>query len=59
MDISYKLAIEEIEKILNDLENSDLDLDELVDKLERSSLLLEMCKKKLKETEEKVNLAIP
>ncbi|MCL3781644.1 exodeoxyribonuclease VII small subunit [Prolixibacteraceae bacterium JC049] len=52
--ISYKAAIEEIEEILEKIENEELDVDELSDKVKRVSTLLKVCKDKLYKTENDV-----
>ncbi|MCD4834777.1 MAG: exodeoxyribonuclease VII small subunit [Bacteroidales bacterium] len=53
-DISYNDAIEEIEKILHQIENEELDIDILSEKVKRVSTLLKLCKKKLHQTENEV-----
>lgn len=53
-DISYNDAIEEIEKILHQIENEELDIDILSEKVKRVSALLKLCKKKLHQTENEV-----
>ena len=52
--ISYNDAILEIETILNDIENNDVEIDQLSDKVKRVSFLLETCKSKLFKTEEQI-----
>jgi len=52
--ISYKEAIEEVEQILESIDNQELDVDELSDKVQRASLLLRMCSEKLHQTEQEV-----
>jgi exodeoxyribonuclease VII small subunit len=52
--ISYKEAIQEIERILYQIENEDLDVDELAGKVKRAYLLLSVCKKKLYSTEQDI-----
>jgi exodeoxyribonuclease VII small subunit len=54
MDISYNDAVEEIEEILHQIENEELDIDILSDKVKRVSTLLKLCKKKLHQTEVEV-----
>ncbi len=49
---SYTKAIEEISRILNDIENGELDVDELSDEVAKAIKLIEQCKDKLRETEE-------
>jgi exodeoxyribonuclease VII small subunit len=51
---SYKEAIAEIEEILSQIENNELDVDELSEKVKRVSSLINMCKEKLKNTEEEI-----
>ena len=53
-DISYNEAVVEIEKILQQLENEELDIDNLSEKVKKVSSLLKTCKKKLHRTEEEV-----
>ena len=52
--ISYKEAIFEIEEILEKIENEELDVDELSEKVKRVSLLIKTCKDKLYKTETEV-----
>lgn len=52
--ISYKEAISEIEDILEKIENDELDVDELSEKVKQVSLLIKICKDKLQKTEEEV-----
>ena len=51
---TYKEAISEIEEILAQIENNELDVDELSEKVKRVSLLINICKGKLKNTEEEI-----
>ena len=53
-DISYNDAIQEIEDILNEIENNDVEIDGLSDKVKRVSILLEICKSKLLKTEDQI-----
>jgi exodeoxyribonuclease VII small subunit len=52
--VSYKEAITEIEEILSRLENNELDVDELSEKVKRVSQLVTLCKEKLHNTEEEI-----
>jgi len=52
--VSYKEAVAEIEKILEQIENNELDVDELAEKVKRVSVLLKMCREKLQQTNEQV-----
>jgi exodeoxyribonuclease VII small subunit len=53
-EIKYREAINEIEEILQKIENDELDVDELSEKVKRVSALLKICKDKLHKTEEEV-----
>ncbi len=52
--ISYNEAMTEIEAILEKIENEELDVDDLADKVKRVAVLLKMCKDKLQQTNEQV-----
>ncbi len=52
--ISYNEAIAEIEEVLEKIENEELDVDELAEKVKRVSVLLKVCKDKLFSTSEQV-----
>ena len=52
--VSYKEAVSEIEEILEQVENNELDVDELAEKVQRVSVLLKLCKDKLQKTNEQV-----
>lgn len=52
--ISYNEAMTEIEEILDKIENEELDVDELADKVKRVAVLLKICKEKLLKTNEQV-----
>lgn len=52
--ITYSEAVSEIEKILEMIENDELDVDELAEKVKRVSELLKICKDKLFKTSEQV-----
>jgi exodeoxyribonuclease VII small subunit len=52
--VSYNEAMLEIEEILERIENEELDVDELAEKVKRVSVLLKICKDKLHKTNEQV-----
>ena len=52
--VTYNEAVLEIEDILEKIENEELDVDELADKVKRVSALLKICKDKLLKTNEQV-----
>ena len=54
-NVSYKEAITEIDEILKQLENNELDVDELSEKVKRVSQLVTLCKDKLRNTEEEID----
>jgi len=56
--ITYNEAFEELKTLIVDLEQGEITVDELADKVKRAALLIELCKKKLTATEEEVNKVI-
>lgn len=52
--VNYREAVSEIEEILQQIENNELDVDELAEKVKRVSVLLKFCKDKLQKTNEQV-----
>lgn len=52
--VTYKEAISEIENILEKIENDELDVDELSEKVKQVSSLIKICKNKLQKTEAEV-----
>jgi len=52
--LTYKEAVKEVEDILEKLENEELDVDELTDKVKRVSQLIKYCKDKLNGTEKEI-----
>jgi exodeoxyribonuclease VII small subunit len=55
---SYSAAMTELQEILSLLENDEIGVDELVEKVERASHLLKWCDRKLRETETKIQKII-
>ena len=53
-EISYSEAITELENILSEFEKGEPDIDNLSEKVKRVSVLINLCKKKLKHTEDEV-----
>ena len=53
--ISYKEAMEKLEAIVSGLENDEVPVDELAEKVKEASKLIRICKSDLYETEEEVN----
>lgn len=54
-DFSFNDAVKEIEKILQNIETGNLDVDKLSDEVKRASELIKQCQKKLHSTEEEIN----
>ena len=52
--LTYQEALNEVEDILAKIENEELDIDELSEKVKRVSFLLKYCKDKLHKTNEEV-----
>ncbi|MEY5042758.1 MAG: exodeoxyribonuclease small subunit [Bacteroidota bacterium] len=53
-DLKYSKAMDELEKIVLEIENGDIEVDELAFKIKRASELLQICSAKLKASEEEV-----
>ena len=51
----YTDAFNELNQIVNDLEEGEISVDELSEKVKRASELIEFCQQKLASTEEDVN----
>ena len=52
---NYKEAFDELQEIVTEIEQGEISVDELSDKVKRASRLIAICKKKLTTTEEDVN----
>ena len=50
----YKDAIEEIERIVDEIENETVDIDMLTEKIKRAAFLIKYCKLKLKKTDDEI-----
>lgn len=57
-DISYTDALNELNAISRAIENESIPIDELAAKVKRASELIELCRKKLRSTEEEVKKII-
>jgi exodeoxyribonuclease VII small subunit len=55
---TYREAISEIEEILGNIENDELEVDDLVEKVRKVTELLKFCKDKLYKTQEEVEKAL-
>jgi exodeoxyribonuclease VII small subunit len=54
-NLSYTAAFEELQKIVSEIEQGTISVDELSEKVKRASQLIKICKSKLTNTEEDVN----
>ncbi len=53
--ISYTDAFSELQAIVSEIEQGEISVDELSEKVKRAALLIKICKQKLTTTEEDVN----
>jgi exodeoxyribonuclease VII small subunit len=53
--INYTKAFEELKQIVTDIEEGEISVDELSEKVKRATHLIKICKSKLTTTEEDVN----
>lgn len=52
---NYTAAYEELQRIVSEIENGEISVDELSEKVKRATQLIRLCKLKLTTTEEDVN----
>ena len=52
--ITYTEAFEELQQIVNELENSEVSIDKLEQRIKRASTLLKLCREKLYKAEHSV-----
>ncbi len=53
--VTYNQAFEELQKIVKDIEQGEISVDELTEKVKRAAELIKICKTKLTTAEEDVN----
>lgn len=53
--INYSEAFQELQSIVSEMEEGEISVDELSEKVKRAALLIKLCKSKLSSTEEDVN----
>ena len=53
--ITYVEALQELQTIVSEIEQGEISVDELSEKVKRAALLIKLCKSKLSTTEEDVN----
>lgn len=54
-EMTYREATQELEEILRAIENDAVDVDELTQKVQRSSQLIKLCKDKLRKAEKAID----
>lgn len=54
--LSFEQAVEHLEKIVADMENGELPLDDVLKKYEEGTRLVQFCSQKLNEAEKKIEL---
>lgn len=52
--ITYTEALAELQQIVSEMEDADIPVDELSDKIKRCTLLIKLCKDKLTKTEAEI-----
>lgn len=52
---SYEEAVRELQTIIDQLQNNEIPMDDLVQKVKRATTLIQYCKEKLRSTEEEVD----
>lgn len=53
--ITYTEAFSELQQIVQEMENADISVDELSDKIKRCTILIKLCKDKLTKTEAEIS----
>ena len=57
-NIKYENAVKRLEEIVSSMENGELDIDTLGERLKEAKRLLRMCREKLTNTEKEVKLIL-
>ena len=52
--MKYEEALHELEQIVRQMENDELDIDQMGDKLKRAQQLIRLCKDRLTKTDEEI-----
>lgn len=53
--MNYTEAFKELQEIVKQMENADISVDDLSQKIERAGVLIKICKEKLTKTEDEIN----
>jgi len=56
--ISYSDAFNELQEIVAEIEDGEISVDELSEKVKRAAFLIQICKQKLTATEDNVNMIL-
>ena len=54
-ELTYTEAFEQLQKIVSQMENADISVDELSDNIKEAAKLIKICKDKLTKTEQEIN----
>lgn len=54
-ELTYNVALEELKGILQRIESSEVDIDQIAADVKRSAELIKFCKEKLRKTEDEVD----
>jgi exodeoxyribonuclease VII small subunit len=54
-EFSYEAAMQELQTLVSQLQNDQIGVDALAEKVRRASDLIKLCREKLRQTEENVN----
>ena len=57
-ELTYSQALNELEKIVSEIESEEIDIDILAVKIKRASFLITFCKERLRTTEEDVKTVL-
>ena len=56
--MTYSQALSDLEKIVEEIESEEIDVDQLSEKVKKAAQLIKFCRTKLKGTEEEVKKAV-
>ncbi|MBU8901349.1 MAG: exodeoxyribonuclease VII small subunit [Victivallales bacterium] len=57
-DMPFEQALEELEKLVDDMEQGELPLDDMIKHFERGTLLSKLCRQKLSRLEKKIEVLV-
>ena len=56
--MKYEEALKELEQIVRQMENNELDIDQMGDRLKRAQQLIRLCKDRLTKTDEEIKIIL-